>query len=463
MNINKITKIIFPLVIPGYLFLFGCSNIPSPTPSANTAIATASSDSVDAAVSTKPTDEIFEKADLDYFTPFADPEHSFCLLNEGAVLPMQAQTGNTCWANAAVTSMESSCYIKTGEVVSFDAMDLVRNTYHPKVDAPDTAEDPDKEDQPTEGLYITVGEPDFYGGGIITVLGAMSATPVGGFFLSDLYTNFKGDVDSTKEMIRRYGAVNVSTSYDKGFFPTLFHGYKTQNYTEHETSHVVTLIGWDDDFPAEAFSPAAEQNGAWLVQNSLSRYWGNKGYYWISYSSDLTGGVYVPTNEYQYAQNYGTYIFNTLTPGDSEAVYAAVYEVNGALGAVGIVYNMEETDLSYTVEILDGEFGETLLTFSGTEDTPGYHIAELPEPLDVGTCTVVVHKEKYIPVEGESNDNAAVTAIAPGPVEYVATSEPGRSFVLINGEWIDSSSEDIKTILDLDYIPGDLFLPVLYN
>ncbi|SCY20403.1 Cysteine protease, C1A family [Lachnospiraceae bacterium XPB1003] len=463
MHINKISKIIFPLVIPGYLFLFGCSNVSSPTPSENTANATISSDSVDAAVSTKPTDEIFEKADLDYFTPFADPEHSFCLLNEGAVLPMQAQTGNTCWANAAVTSMESSCYLKTGEVVSFDAMDLVRNTYHPKVDAPDTAEDPDKKDQPTEGLYITVGEPDFYGGGIITVLGAMSATPVGGFFLSDLYINDMEDVDSIKEMIRTYGAVNISTHHGEGFFPTYFHGYKTQNYTGQQPDHIVSLIGWDDDFPAEAFSPAAAQNGAWLVQNSLSRYWGNKGYYWLSYSSALTAFVYIPTNDYQYALNHGAYVFNALDPEDSEAVYAAVYEVNGALGAVGIVYNRDETDLSYTVEILDGEFGETLLSFSGTEDMPGYHIAKLPEPLDVETCTVVVHKHKYIPVEGESSDNAAVTRTAPGPVEFVATSEPGRSFVLINGEWVDSSSEEIKTILDLDYVPGDVFLPVLYN
>ncbi len=409
----------------------------------------------DDATPPKATDVIFANAELDYFTPFADPEHSFCLLNEGAVLPVQTQTGNTCWANAAVTSLESSHYLQTGEAVPLDPMDLVRNAYYPSSDAPDRK----------EGLYISFGDPDLYGGGATNILAIMNATPVGSFLLSDLYANYKGDIESTKTMIRELGAVNISTSYNEGFFPILFHGYKTQNYTGQLTNHVVSLVGWDDDFPAEAFSPAAEQNGAWLVQNSLSANWGNKGYYWLSYASGVSGCVYVPTDQYRCAQNYGTYAVDVLNPEDSEAVYAAVYEINGFLGAVGIIYGIDETNLSYTVEILDGEFGETLLSFSGTEEMTGYHIAELPEPLAVGTCTVIVHKHKNIPVEGESCDDvaASVSSIAPAPIEYVATSEPGRCFVLIDGAWVDTSSEEIKTMLNLDYIPGDVFLPVLYN
>ena len=413
----------------------------------------AGSNDSDDATPPKATDVIFANAELEYFTPFADPEHSFCLLNEGAVLPVQTQTGNTCWANAAVTSMESSHYLQTGESVTFDAMDIVNNVYFVM---------PDEEDW-EEGLYIRLGEPSFYGGGSLNILATMSVKPINGYLLSDLYASYKGDVESTKQMIRELGAVNMSTHYNQGFFPVLYHGYKTQNYTGDQPNHVVSLVGWDDDFPAEAFSSAAEQNGAWLVQNSLSTGWGNNGYYWMSYASELSGAVYVPTDQYQYAQNHGTYPFEVLNTEDPEVVYAAVYEINRLLGAVGIINGTDETDLSYTIEILDGEFGETLLTFCGSEEMTGYHIAELPEALEVGTCTVVVHKQRNIPVEGESLENAAVTSIQPDRVEYVAKSEPGRSFVLIDGEWVDTTSEEIKELLELDYIPGDVFLPVLYN
>ncbi len=339
------------------------------------------------------------------------------------------------------TSLESSYYLQSGEAVAFDPMDLVRNAYYPFSDAPDRK----------EGLYISFGDPDLYGSGDTNILAVMSATPVAGFLLSDLYANYMGDVASTQKMIRELGAVNVSTHYNQGFFPILFHGYKTQNYSGQLTNHVVTLVGWDD--------------GAWLLQNSLSANWGNNGYYWLSYASGVSGCVYVPTDQYRCAQNYGTYAIDILNPADSEAVYAAVYEINGSLGAVGILYGIDETDLSYTVEILDGEFGEALLSFSGTEEMTGYHIAELPEPLAVGTCTFIVHKHKNIPVEGESCDDvtAAVTSIAPGSIKYVATSEPGRCFVLIDDTWVDTISEEIKNIPDLDYIPGDVFLPVLYN
>lgn len=401
----------------------------------------------------KATDVIFADVELEYYVPFTDPEHSFCLLNEGAKLPVQMQTGNTCWANSAVTSLESSRYLQTGESITLNPMDIVNNIYFV------TNEDEDR----GEGLYVTQGEPSSYGGGCELILATMSTKPIDGYLLSDIYANYMGDVESNKKMIRELGAINTSTHHNQGFFPIPFHGYKTQNYKGENPDHIVTLVGWDDDFPAEAFSPAAGQNGAWLAQNSLSTNWGNNGYYWISYDSALSGVVYIPTDQYRYAQNYGTYPVEVLDTEASEAVYAAVYEINGSLGAIGILSGVDETDLSYTIEILDGEFGEVLLTFSGSEEMTGYHIAELPKALEVGTCTVVVHKHRNIPVEGESTEDAAVTSIQPGKVEYVAKSEPGRCFVLIGDKWMDTSSEEIRDTLELDYIPGDLFLPVLYN
>ena len=39
----------------------------------------------------------------------------------------------------------------------------------------------------------------------------------------------------------------------------------------YQANHVVTIVGWDDDYPASNFSGQAgapDGNGAWLVKNS---------------------------------------------------------------------------------------------------------------------------------------------------------------------------------------------------
>ena len=62
--------------------------------------------------------------------------------------------------------------------------------------------------------------------------------------------------------------------------------------------HAVTIVGWDDNYPKENFNKdmRPENNGAYMALNSWGEYWGNNGYFYISYEdkyveSDLAGIV----------------------------------------------------------------------------------------------------------------------------------------------------------------------------
>lgn len=61
------------------------------------------------------------------------------------------------------------------------------------------------------------------------------------------------------------------------------------NKTAYSSNHAVTIIGWDDNYPASNF-PANNKpnnNGAWICANSWGTTWGNNGLFYVSYEDAL--------------------------------------------------------------------------------------------------------------------------------------------------------------------------------
>jgi len=95
------------------------------------------------------------------------------------------------------------------------------------------------------------------------------------------YINIKQNRDAVKKAIMTYGAVGASYYHNTNYYQAANNSYYTG--IEQGTNHAISIVGWNDDFPASNFKTQPAQNGAWLVRNS----WGYNdmslgGYFWMS-------------------------------------------------------------------------------------------------------------------------------------------------------------------------------------
>lgn len=381
----------------------------------------------------------------DVYVPFASG-HGFSLVEEGYGTEVTDQASGTCWAHAAATALESNFLYVQGVSVDVDPTDIVDATYgtiaHP---------DPDR-----EGFHPRLYSALNVGAGPLQTIAGLATGIEGGVVLTEAL-DFDGlSREQLQEVLRTYGAFTIAYADRSNDYNDIY-GFTTLNNHNTDADHSVTLVGWDDDFPGEYFDPPAEENGAWLVQNSFSDRWGNGGYFWLSYETGFVEPFsFEGSTCYSHVCSYGS-CTGSVSTGDVTSV-ASVFEYEGSLGAVGTY--TPEPGQEITVEIYDGILEDGELLYSATEEFEyrGYHTIELPESLDVSTFTVIIRYRSEAPVEGESTESFYGDSY----IAYVASSEPGESYVLIDYEWVDLSSDDISGLLNIDFIPNNASINALF-
>lgn len=381
------------------------------------------------------------------------------------------QTGNTCWAVAAMDCLRIG-EAKNGRTVpTLDPAHLVYYAYHGFTDSLCNSErdkiTPDTEDR--GNVYASLMTLASWAGPAATLdkskdkdIYANNALWLeNGYWLS---LSGSDDRKAVKSAVQEYGAVAVSMiAAGSAYYnaDTCAYCYTETNLQANYTDHEVVIVGWDDDYSLTNFNsanrPAA--NGAWLCRNTWGSEWGDDGYFWLSYYDTglCQNGVAVvfdasdwgkDKNIYQYDCSYT--LFTTEKINSSSITIANVYTCGAAdhelLTAVGTYTTVANT--AYTVEVYadltdpsDPRSGQLAASGSGTFTYAGYQTHSFAQPpcLDKNKSFSVIYTLTF-PTSGEIRLPICASATS-GDFTTYNSANAGESFRLTNGAWVDRSDK----------------------
>ena len=211
-----------------------------------------------------------------------------------------------------------------------------------------------------------------------------------------------------KEHIMTYGAVSIFI--DSPNFLEI-----SSNKNSKYTNHVVTVVGWDDNYSKENFEIEPNNDGAYIVLNSWGEEFGDNGYYYISYEDSLVEVAVIGEK------------------GISDIKYDNLYQYD-----ISEMWNALE--YKYAANVFDAKGDETLEEIMiGATDDQTCNIYLSDSRLDLGNATLIASDVKLHPgfttisLENEIELNmedsfAIVVEITSEEIYGVGIEDNGRGF-----------------------------------
>jgi hypothetical protein len=260
------------------------------------------------------------------------------------------------------------------------------------------------------------------------------------------------DNDNIKQALMDYGGVFTSY-YSSGTYSNKSCpiGTCTTYYYSggSRSDHAVTIVGWNDNFPASSFSPVPPGPGAFIIKNSWGTGWGvNGGYFYTSYYDSHLG--------YD-----GSYVFNGAEPVDN---YSRVYQYDplGVTSGIGYgsntawfanIFTAEASELVAAVSFYTASVGSSHEIYLYTDASsgprsgslaasttaslaiPGYHTVMLPSSPSITTG----QKFSVVVKLTTPGYNYPISVEYPYPgYSSAATAGAGQSYISSNGfGWTD--------------------------
>ncbi|ALT67882.1 C1 family peptidase [Methanobrevibacter millerae] len=379
----------------------------------------------------------------------------FNLKDYGLVGPVRDQ-GNmgACWTFATSGALESALLKATGKLYNF-SQDNIQNTM----------------------LQYSIYGVD----GILE--GAQQSTGVG--YLVNWYGPYPTDLDRYDELGKVSTHINMANEsihvQDVVFFPArqnatdnyifkkalmdygaflvaIYAGENSKYYNETSAAryyngtkginHAVTLVGWDDNYPASNFLNPPSGDGAWIIKNSWGTEWGDEGYFYLSYY-DTSFNTQNP-QQYPY---YAAYLFNNTVPYnknyqadagqlnnfvDQYKYFSNTYTAleDDLIAAVGTYFDSEGVDYEFDIYVN----GVLKHTQNGVSPFAGYHTIKLTQyiPISANDTFKVVFKNSSLPFESNSRHHH----------------KENVSFGSVDGvNWEDLAKDNVTAILKVYTIP----------
>jgi C1A family cysteine protease len=194
------------------------------------------------------------------------------------------------------------------------------------------------------------------------------------------------DNDAIKQAIMDYGAVQSSYFHDDAYYKAATASF--YHPTATSTNHAITLVGWDDNFSSSNFLSPPPGNGAFLVRNSWGTYWGQSGYFWISYYDAKIGGYNYQFREFAPATSYANiYQYDPLGRTsalgygvDTPAWFTNIFTASGTESITGAGVHVASPNSPYEYYVYTGvtagapRSGTLAASGSGTFAAPGYQV-----------------------------------------------------------------------------------------
>ncbi len=242
-----------------------------------------------------------------------------------------------------------------------------------------------------------------------------------------------------KQAILDHGALYtsmywLSSAYNSGDYTYYYDG--PGDGSDGGGGHAVTIVGWDDNK-----STASSNDGAWIIKNSWGSYWGESGYFYLSYD-DVEANDFVACftqsidydsqrhifgyDDYGWVSSYGysdggtDYGLVKFTADDNYTVSKiGTYAVGAGVNLTVTVYD----------DYSSGSLSNQLATASKSCTKPGYYTLDLSSSFNISSGDDFYVKVKYEnggshPVPVETNYSGYLTN---------ATIESGKYWLSTSG------------------------------
>ncbi len=191
--------------------------------------------------------------------------------------------------------------------------------------------------------------------------------------------------DAIKTAIQTQGPVTVSYYHNDAY---MYSGYKYYYTGTNNTTHVVSIVGWDDSVT----HPAGGGSGAWLAKNSWGPSWGNSGYFWLCYGKaraqyfgSLRGVKAYSSTEKLYYLDEAGWTRGGYGWTDCTGWGANIFTASPAGNLTHVDFYTGGASTTYEIRVYKSgtitALGTAAATQTGTCNAPGYYSIPLSTPV----------------------------------------------------------------------------------